>query len=125
MGRISLLDTMEETIFKFSNGNPGAMQALIELLNLSPEKMFQNLLTLDRMELYENKLYMLWNDSCDRNVEKMQDIIKAYRSGRIKKSDIDERIKKVGRGKKFDDLLEVRLLEDVLNVEDHWEIGQH
>ncbi len=109
MGRISLLDTMEETIFKFSNGNPGAMQALIELLNLSPEKMFQNLLTLDRMELYENKLYMLWNDSCDRNVEKMQDIIKAYRSGRIKKSDIDERIKKVGRGKKFDDLLEVRL----------------
>lgn len=109
MGRISLLDTMEETIFKFSNGNPGAMQALIELLNLSPEKMFQNLLTLDRMELYENKLYMLWNDSCDRNVEKMQDIIKAYRNGRIKKSDIDERIKEVGRGKKFDDLLEVRL----------------
>ena len=25
MGRISLLDTMEETMMKFSNGNPGAM----------------------------------------------------------------------------------------------------
>ena len=28
MGRISLLDTMEETMIKFSNGNPGEMQTL-------------------------------------------------------------------------------------------------
>lgn len=106
MSRINLLDTMEETIVNFSEGNPGALQTLMELFKLDPNKMFQNLLTLDRMELYGSKIYMLWNDCCDRKIEKVNKIIKLYRSGKIKQSDIEERIKNVGYGKSFDDFLE-------------------
>ena len=113
MGRISLLDTMEETMMKFSNGNPGAMQTLVELLKNDPQKMFQNLLTLDRMKLYEDKLYMLWNDSCNRDIKKVQEIIKQYRMRKIKQSDIEERIMTVGYGKKFDDLLEESINENM------------
>lgn len=113
MGRISLLDTMEETMMKFSNGNLGAMRALVELLNHNPEKMFQNLLTLDRMKLYEDKLYMLWNDSCDRDIQKVEEIIKQYRKGKIKQSDIEERIMTMDYGKKFDDLLEESINENM------------
>lgn len=113
MGRISLLDTMEETMMKFSNGNLGAMRALVELLNHNPEKMFQKLLTLDRMKLYEDKLYMLWNDSCDRDIQKVEEIIKQYRKGKIKQSDIEERIMTMGYGKKFDDLLEESINENM------------
>ena len=113
MGRISLLDTMEETMMKFSNGNPGAMRTLVELLNHNPEKMFQNLLTLDRMKLYEDKLYMLWNDSCDRDIQKVEEIIKQYRKEKIKQSDIEERIMTMSYGKKFDDLLEESINENM------------
>lgn len=106
MSRMCLFDTMEEAIIKFAGGNPGAIQTLVELLKFNPDGMFQNLLTLDRMELYESKIYMLWNDCCDRKIEKVQKIIKLYRSGKIKQSDIEERVKTVGYGKNFDDFLE-------------------
>lgn len=48
---------------------------------------------------------MLWNDCCDRNIEKVKKIIKFYRKGKITSKDIDERIKNVGYGKNFDDLI--------------------
>lgn len=59
-GRLNLLDTMEQTMYKFSNGNPGALQTLFELLKANQENFFSNLLTIDRMEIYEDKLYMCY-----------------------------------------------------------------
>lgn len=64
-------------------------------------------MTLDKMELYEDRLYMLWNDCCKRDISKVIKILDYYKKGIIKQKDIDERIKNVGYGKSFDDLIKV------------------
>ena len=49
---------------------------------------------------------MLWNDCCNRDISKVIKILDYYEKGVIKQKDIDERIKEVGYGKSFDDLIE-------------------
>ncbi len=107
MGKINLNDTALDVIIKLSEGNPGAITTLTELAN-SYKSFFEvapDYLTIDTMGLYDSQLYMLWNDCCDRNIEKVKQIIKLYREGKITSRDIDERIKNGGRGKSFDDLI--------------------
>lgn len=114
MGRFCLEDSIKTTFIKFANGNIGAFTALMELRNsISPSYQYcclgNDMATLDKMGLYEDKLYMLWNDCCNRDINKMKLILEKYREGAITDKDIEERIKNVGYGKKFDDLLEVKL----------------
>lgn len=107
MGRISLADTAQDIIIKLSDGNPGALTTLMELTKSYKNSFdaFPDYLAIDTMELYSSQLYMLWNDCCDRNIEKVKQIIKLYREGKITSKDIHERVKNVGYGKSFDDLI--------------------
>ena len=57
------------------------------------------------MELYESHLYMLWNDCCNRDIKKVIKILELYEREIITQQDIDERIKNVGYGRNFDDLI--------------------
>lgn len=107
MGRLKLEDSVQDTIFKYSGGNPGALTFLIQLIQVREHDFFVDFMTIDNMELYEDKLYMLWNDSCNRDIQKVIKIFKLYRLGVIKKQDIEDRVKNVGYGKSFDDLLEI------------------
>lgn len=105
MGRLRLEDSIQDTIFKYSGGNPGALTFLMKLIEVQEQNFFVDFMTIDNMELYEDKLYMLWNDSCNRDMNKVKKIFEYYRLGKITKKDIEERIKNVGYGKSFDDLL--------------------
>lgn len=107
MGKINLNDTAEDVIVKLSEGNPGALTTLVELVNSYKDffEVVPDYLTIDTMGLYGSQLYMLWNDCCNRNIEKVKQIIKLYREGKITSRDIDERVKNVGYGKSFDDLI--------------------
>ena len=109
MSKINYNDTIIEVITKLSEGNPGALSVLSELIesyNGDTLKLLPEYLTIDSMELYGSQLYMLWNDCCNRKIEKVKKVLELYRKGKINSNDIDERIKNVGYGKSFDDLIE-------------------
>lgn len=106
MSRLEIFGTALQNFINFAGGNPGAIAALFELQKAVQDRTAIYLITLDQMELYENKLYMLWNDCCNRDISKVIKILDYYEKGIIKQKDIDERIKNVGRGKSFDDLIE-------------------
>ena len=106
MGRLRLEDSVQETIMAYAGGNPGALTFLIELIKIKDNDFFVDFMTIDKMELYEDKLYMLWNDCCNRDMQKVISIFRLYRKRKIKQTDIEERIKNIGYGKSFDDFLE-------------------
>ena len=106
--RIDLNDNFAQTITKMCEGNPGALNVLISIMKKYENdfnKIFPVLCVIDTMHLYGSHLYMLWNDCCDRDLNKTLKVIDYYCQGKINDNDINERIKSVGRGKSFDDLL--------------------
>lgn len=108
MCKLEFKDNFSDMILKLSEGNPGAMTTLFEILKYKdndPLKFLGTFLVIDTMELYGRHLYMLWNDCCNRNVKKVLDVIKGYQLGEITNYDINQRIKNVSYGKSFDDLL--------------------
>lgn len=106
MARLNLFGTVLDNFISFAGGNPGALNTLFELQKEAKDRTALFLLTLDKMELYENHLYMLWNDCCNRDIKKVIKILELYEKEIIKQKDIDERIKNVGYGRKFDELIE-------------------
>ncbi len=110
MSKIKLNDDINDIIVKLSDGNPGAMSMLFGIIKHKEDDFVDLLsifLTIDKMGLYGSHLYMLWNDCCNRDTEKTIQVIYAYQKGLIKESDIIERIKNVGYGRSFNDLLGV------------------
>ena len=59
MSRLEIFRTVSQNFINFSGGNPGALTMLCELQNAVGDKTAIFLITLDKMELYEDKLYML------------------------------------------------------------------
>ena len=109
MSKIKNIDNIQEMLLDMSEGNPGALTTCFEILretSKNPIKAIPLFLTLDTMELYGSHLYMLWNDCCDRNIKEVIKVIDGFMTGKITKKDINERIKNVGYGKSFVDLLE-------------------
>lgn len=106
MSRLEIFETTAQNFINFAGGNPGALTLLLELQKAVQDKIALYLITLDRMELYEDKLYMLWNDCCKRDISKVIKVLDYYEKGIINQIDIDERIKNVGYGKNFDDLIQ-------------------
>ena len=67
MARIHITDTIQDVIFKMSDGNLGAATVVFGFL-----KDFHDLtyiLDCDTLGLYGEKLYMLWNDCCGRDTK--------------------------------------------------------
>ncbi len=88
MGRILKRDSLKESVIKLVEGNPGALQCLIQLLK-EEDKVADNfpfgyagvLLTLDTWEIYGTDIYVLWNDICDRDCCKFLACLRATRLG--------------------------------------------
>lgn len=93
-------------VIELAGGNTGALKTLIELKGADPRHFEEHISTLKMMGLRADRLYMLWNDSCDRDINKFIKILIAYRYRIITQKDIEERIFNVDWGKSFDDLLE-------------------
>lgn len=67
-------DTLEDCVVKLTDGNPGAMEALLRYINQYPVR-FHNILMLtmhylDSLEIYGSDIYVLWNDKCKRDNHK-------------------------------------------------------
>ena len=75
--RIQLHDSMMDIVTKMSEGNMGAITCLMEMIKKDDWYAGVHgvlmILNFDSMGLYGSKLYMLWNDCCDRDLIQLVD----------------------------------------------------
>lgn len=93
----------KERILKLVNGNIGALSFLDKLIDFLTNSTIE---TLEKMGITGSELYMLWNDCCDRDFTKVQEVINKFSNGEFTKEYIQKHIKNLGRGKKFEELEE-------------------
>lgn len=85
--RIKLTDSTMSAIVKMSDGNPGAMNVLMQLLqpnNIDPDNVMGGMgviLTLDSIGIYGSDIYVLNSDLCERNLAKMLAVLRATQLG--------------------------------------------
>lgn len=92
MAKISVeMDTMD-VLYIMSEGNPGALTCIMQMMQIDPMAGMMNLLLLDNLEVYGAKIYMIWNDSCKRDLKKFNETLQAFREGRFSKEEIHENL---------------------------------
>ena len=93
--RLELNDDLYSSLFKMSEGNPGALHALMESVKeggkIDPQSAlggFGVLLSLDAIGIYGSSIYILYNDQCNRNIRDMMMLLRAYQLGFLSKEKI-------------------------------------
>jgi len=88
MSRLKLTDNRMDIIIKMSEGNPGAMEALMHILEkheeIDPQAMMGgtgSILLLDTWEIYGAAIYVLFSDKCNKDVRKMLMLMRAAQLG--------------------------------------------
>jgi hypothetical protein len=81
-------DSIKDVVIKMSGGNPGAINALFEIINHCPQIDPDNLmggigtiLLLDTYNIYASNIYVLWSDICERDIVKMIGVLRACQMG--------------------------------------------
>lgn len=84
--RVSRSMSLFQKIINMSEGNPGAMEILSEMIN--DAKMSIYILLLDTLEIRGSKLYMLYNDCSNRDYIKFENTILLIKMGKFTKEQI-------------------------------------
>lgn len=76
MSRITMFDDLTSAVTKLCNGNPGAINACCVLIKEGAHIYpytdgCEYLMTLDSIGIYGTDIYVLWSDICQRDLEKM------------------------------------------------------
>ena len=86
--RIELTDTLMSITMKMAEGNPGAMGAIMEIIQqhdtIDPQGAMGGmggLLLLDTWGIYGSDIYILFSDKCQKDVRKMLMIMRATQLG--------------------------------------------
>ena len=84
--RIKLTDTTMGVVIKMSEGNPGAMNVLMEMLNskIDIDNAFGGLgsiLSLDSYGIYGTDIYILFNDICESDLAKTIAVLRSVQLG--------------------------------------------
>lgn len=90
MERITLQDDGMSAMLKMADGNPGAVTAMMELLQddnkTDPDSFIGgigNILSLDTIGIYGTDIYVLWSDICGRDIVKMISLLRGHQLGFI------------------------------------------
>lgn len=97
MANVRLTDpnmTIEDAVISMADGNPGAVFCMTAMMNSNPMAML-DILYFDSLGIYGEKIYMLWNDCCDRSMEKLNATLKYFRSGKVSREKILENLSQV------------------------------
>ena len=88
--RITIDMTIMDGIVAMVEGNPGAINACINLMEtaekIDPDAALGQiypLFSLDSLGIYGSRIYMLWSDVCDRQPQKVLAILRAYQLGQL------------------------------------------
>lgn len=126
MGKINLEMSTEAMVLTMSGGNAGAIIALMRSVEenketgiskyeeIDPENCFGPcglLINLDSMGLYNEQIWMLYNDLCGRSIHNTIVVARAWQLGILNKPQIDQAIERRG-GLSFLELVE-KVIEKV------------
>jgi hypothetical protein len=88
MNKLKLEDTTIDVMVKMSEGNPGAMMAIGEIMrhheSIDPQAMMGGmgaLMSLDGYGIYGTDIYILFSDKCDKDVRRMLMLMRATQLG--------------------------------------------
>jgi hypothetical protein len=105
--KIGLHDTMMDVVMKMSEGNPGALTCLMDIMQKQDwyggADSLTMVLSFDILGLYGSKLYILWNDCCYRNLDKLELVMRNWQMGNLSEQDIYNNVSNV-RGTPFTNL---------------------
>lgn len=94
MAKINNNLNVDDFIFALSEGNPGALSFIVEMMKTNKDAV-PNIIFLDKMEVYGSKLYMFWNDCCNRDQAKVNATIDYLRKEGVSKEKIHENLNQV------------------------------
>jgi len=99
---------MTTIVNKMSDGNPGAITAMMEMLSkgteIDPQAMMGGLgaiLGLDTLGIYGSDIYILWSDQCNRDVRELLMLLRANQLGFVSSDKIIANAKDQMREVKF------------------------
>lgn len=88
--RIEINDSVTDILVKLSEGNPGALRAMMEMVKeaplIDPDSAwgaFGPLIALDGLGLYGPAIWMLYKDACGHSVLKAETLFRAHQLGII------------------------------------------
>ena len=87
MDRIKETSTIQEGIAAMSDGNPGALTAMMEIMtsdHIHPDNVlggYSAIMRLDTWEIYGTDIYVFWSDICGKDTTKMMAVIRACQMG--------------------------------------------
>lgn len=86
--RIELTDSVTDICVKMSEGNPGALACIKDILKcaneVDPQDMLSPLgpiLILDSCGIYGSSIYVIWSDKCGRDTRRMMMLLRATQLG--------------------------------------------
>jgi hypothetical protein len=90
---INLNDTMMDVALKMSEGNPGAVTVVIQLLSSKhdPDSWcggFGNLMSLDTHGIYGSNIWVLYKDVCAQNILNVVTVLRAIQLGFYTEKDL-------------------------------------
>lgn len=100
MSRLTLNDSVKSMLVKMSEGNPGALTAMMEIMEkhdkIDPQAAFGGIgaiLMLDTWGIYGTEIYVLFSDKCGKDVRKMLMLMRATQLGLFPQSRLNEMAK--------------------------------
>ena len=110
--RIELTDTMFDVAYKMSEGNPGALRVVMELMGsaeqIDPDGAMGGLgtvLMMDTLNLYSSKIWTLYIDVCGHDLVKVVAVLRGWQLGIVTKGEIYRAVDNWGAGLDVEDVL--------------------
>lgn len=103
--KIQLNDSLEDMLFKMSEGNPGALTTCLQILKdgkqIDPDNAIGGLgaiLSLDTLGLYGSKIWMLYKDVCECNLPQMLAVLRSWQLGMLSATQVRHAVENCGDG---------------------------
>ena len=103
--RIQLEMPLMDIIKVMSEGNPGALRVVMELLTdggkIDTQDVFEgfgSVMGLDNLDLYGPKIWMLYKDVCGENLSLMIVVLRAVQLGHVSDADVKHAVDNYGEG---------------------------
>lgn len=110
--RIGINDNTATAVAKLVDCNPGAVRVCGELFHntkkIDPDSALDEMdfiISLDTLEIYGPRIWMLYKDVCQHDIAKVMGLIKAYQFGFMTKAELDHAIDNNGEGIDVDSLV--------------------
>ena len=99
MTRLKLQDTGFDVVYKMSEGNPGALNVCLQILQngeqIDPDAALGGLgalLGLDTLGIYGSDIWLFYKDVCGQNLTNALGILRAWQLGNLSKTQLAEAI---------------------------------